>query len=159
MKVVHFNCDYCRGPGVNRASEYARKKRHFCKRQCYTNYRREILPMEEQNAWKGGITPEESRRRWARANKAKVAAMAKARRLRELNAPGSHTPEDWERVKATYNYECAEKDETCRGSITKDHEVPLIMGGSDNPENLRPLCRSHNARKGRRVHLDLMSTK
>jgi hypothetical protein len=157
MKIIHFTCNYCGGPGTDRASEYARKKRHFCKRQCYTNYRREILPTEEQNAWKGGISPEESRRRWAKKNKAKVAAMTKARRLRELNAPGGHTPEQWHQVKIAYEYQCAEFDETCRGSITKDHKVPLIMGGSQNPDNLQPLCRSHNARKSRKVQLDLMS--
>lgn len=154
MRVVHFTCDYCSGPGIDRASEYAKKKRHFCKRECYSNYRREILPAEEQNAWKGGISPEESRRRWAARNKAKTAAMTKARRLRELNAPGEHTPKQWEAVKASYGNQCAEHDETCRGKITKDHKVPLIMGGSQNPDNLQPLCHSHNARKSRRVQLE-----
>lgn len=157
MRVVQFKCDYCGGPGVDRASEYARKKRHFCERQCYTNYRREILPTEEQNAWKGGISPEESRKRWAARNKVRVAAMAKARRLRELNAPGEHTPQQWEEVKISYGNQCADHDETCSGNITKDHKVPLIMGGSQNPDNLQPLCRSHNSRKSRKVHLGIFA--
>lgn len=150
---VDFNCDYCGLPSSSKASQYYARKRHFCRRQCWTDYRRELLPAEEQHAWQGGITPEESRRRWREKNKTRDAAIRKARRLREMNAPGHHTKDEWERVKLMYGNECAEKDETCRGSITKDHVVPLIMGGSNDPDNLQPLCRSHNSRKSRRVYL------
>ena len=152
--AVNFTCDYCGGPGVQRYSAYTSKRHHFCKRECYTLWRTHIATPEENNAWAGGIDPAESRKRWAQKNKAKLQAMKKARQLRELNAPGSHTPEQWAEVKKAYGHQCAEKDESCRGSITKDHVVPLIMGGSQDPDNLQPLCRSHNSRKSRRVHLE-----
>lgn len=154
MSVVHFACDYCGGPGVDRPSEYARKKRHFCRRQCYTDYRREILPTEEQNAYKGGITPEQSRAQWAARNAAKMAAMRKARQQRELNAPGSHTKAEWEAVKAAYGNQCADHDDTCKGPITKDHIEPLANGGSNDADNLQPLCKSHNSRKWRSLYVN-----
>jgi 5-methylcytosine-specific restriction endonuclease McrA len=153
-KMVNFSCDYCGGPGSSRADEFAKKKHHFCRRQCYTDYRREVMPPEEQNAWKGGISPAEAHRRWKEKNKAKVKAMAEARRLRELNAPGHHTKKQWLEVKEQqYHNTCAENDDTCKGKLTKDHVVPLIMGGSQDPDNLQPLCWSHNSRKARKVHL------
>lgn len=153
MSLIEFNCDNCgKGASAHR-SHYMRKKRHFCSRECYSAFRAEKLPPEEQNAWKGGITPEESRRKYTQKNKDKVRAMNKARRLRELNAPGSHTKEEWEQVKRAANNQCAMKDDTCRGSITKDHVVPLVMNGSNDVGNLQVLCRSHNSRKTRQVYL------
>lgn len=32
--------------------------------------------------------------------------------------------------------------------ITIDHVIAVVRGGTDDPENLRPLCRSCNSRKG-----------
>lgn len=148
---VAYNCDYCTKPCVTNRHDYLRKKHHFCSRKCYTEWRRNVAEPEQNNAWKGGTTAS-SRKAWSARNKEKLAAMKRARRRRELEAPGSHTKEDWERVKAAYNYECVDKDDTCRGSITKDHEIPLTMGGSNDPDNLRPRCRSHNSRKWRKIY-------
>lgn len=149
---MNATCDNCGTTYFTTPSEYKRKKRHFHNRDCYTEYREKHLPTEEQNAWQGGVTVEESRRRWAAKNKKAVDARKQARRLRELNAPGSHTKKEWEELKAEYGNECAEHDDTCKGSITKDHKVPLIMGGSNDITNLQPLCRSHNSRKSRKVY-------
>lgn len=158
--MVSFTCDNCGGPGSDRPSEFAKKKRHFCKRLCYSEYRRDKLPREEQHAFQGGVTPEESRRRWAAKNKKALIARKAARKLRELNAPGSHTRKDWEAIKKAANYTCVEhEDGTCRGGITKDHKVPLIMGGSQDPENLQVMCRSHNSRKSTQVYLETKEEK
>lgn len=152
---VNFLCDYCSSPSSDRRSEYIKKRLHFCKRKCYTDYRREIMPPEEQNAWKGGITPEEARRNWAKRNNEKLKAMKKARQMREANAPGSHTELEWVAVKEAQHGQCAEVD--ChRTLLTKDHIIPLIMGGSDDIENIQGLCRPHNSRKSRQVYIDAL---
>ena len=154
--MISFNCDNCGQPATDRPSEYARKKRHFCSRKCYSEYRRDKLPVEEQNAFQGGITPEESRRKWAEKNKKILAIRAAKRKERELNAPGSHTTKEWLAVKAKG---CAEEDDTCKGDITKDHEIPLIMGGSNDIDNIQGLCRSHNSRKSTKVYLGKFNVK
>ena len=154
-----FNCEYCSKTTFTSPSAYARKKHHFCSRKCYTDYRREMQPPEEQNAWMGGVSREESRRRWAEKNAKVVAARARARKQREYNAPGSHTRKEWLEVKAEYDNDCAMADSTCKGSITKDHIVPLAMGGSNDASNLQPLCRSHNSRKSTRVYIEALAKK
>lgn len=67
------------------------------------------------------------------------------RRLRELNALGSHTEKEWLLVVARYGGVCL-----CCGSteITKDHIVPLADGGTNDIGNLQPLCRPCNSSKG-----------
>jgi len=85
---------------------------------------------------------------WRKNNPIKVAVLQKRRRARKLGAEGSHTSGEWETLKAQYNWTCP----FCRRSepkikLTEDHIIPLSRGGSDNIENIQPLCRSCNARK------------
>ncbi len=51
---VVFNCDNCGEESSDKASHYKRKKRHFCNQSCYSGFRANKLPIEEQNAYKGG---------------------------------------------------------------------------------------------------------
>ena len=57
-KKVQFICDYCGDKGEDKPSSYARKKRHFCSMNCYSRFRKELLPKDEQHAYKGGGMPE-----------------------------------------------------------------------------------------------------
>jgi len=151
--MASVNCSNCNNIKELPPSKIKGKKRIFCNKKCYADFMRDKLPIEEHPAWSGGITPQESRRRWYEKNKAKANAQVKARKLRELNAPGTHTKEDWEGVKKFFGYQCAMDDHNCSGSLTKDHIQPLIMGGSNGVENLQPLCRWHNTQKARKVYL------
>jgi len=74
---------------------------------------------------------------------------SRERRNRELGAEGSHTTGDWETLKAQYNWtclHCKKLEPTIK--LTQDHIIPLSKGGSDNIENIQPLCKSCNSLKG-----------
>ncbi len=54
---VLFNCNYCNALTSERPSHYARKNRHFCSMGCYSLYRKDFLPKNEQHAYKNGGIP------------------------------------------------------------------------------------------------------
>jgi len=60
---VKFNCDYCGKDSEERQSHFKRKKRHFCQKSCYSKFRAELLPKEEQNSYGSGNSPEERKLR------------------------------------------------------------------------------------------------
>ena len=47
-------CDYCGRKFHTKKSAFAKRKHHFCCRECYSKYRAEIMPPEEQNAYGTG---------------------------------------------------------------------------------------------------------
>lgn len=70
------------------------------------------------------------------------------RRERIKRFGGSHTLGEWETLKAQYDWTCPK----CKGreptlKLTRDHVIPLANGGSDNIENIQPLCNPCNAKK------------
>lgn len=95
-------------------------------------------------------------RRWRAKNREKVREMARLgrfeRRVRVRSAPGKFTTAEWLQLKEHYSFRCL-----CCGRqepevrLTIDHVIPLILGGTNSIENIQPLCRSCNSRKGRKI--------
>lgn len=107
--------------------------------------------------------------KWEKANPDKVKAKRKRnkmrhpdknrrhkhnRRARIRNLPYTLTDQEWEDVKAYYNYGCAycgtpwyELDSV----LEEEHIIPTTQGGGYTKENIVPGCRGCNARKNNRT--------
>ena len=93
---------------------------------------------EKHYLWKGGISKTSKYKNFYK----------KQYKYRKRGAIGKHTKEEWENLKKHYQYMCL----CCKKiepeiKLTEDHIIPLSKGGSNNIENIQPLCRSCNGRK------------
>ncbi len=70
----------------------------------------------------------------------------RSERLRRAREAGTHTKQIWLDLVAEFDSRCV----ICgrRGPVSKDHIVPIYQGGSDAIENIQPLCKPCNSRKG-----------
>lgn len=105
-------------------------------RQFLTGRKRPEISGEKCHLWKGGITP----------------YYKIIRKTRLSKAGGFHSKKEWENMKAQYNWTCpcCKKSEP-KITLSKDHIIPVSKGGSDNIENIQPLCRICNSRKNVKV--------
>ena len=86
---------------------------------------------DKHQRWKGGY----DRKLWHNNQ----------RRVTRLGNGGSHTFEEWETLKDKNGDKCIGCKE--RKKLTRDHIIPLSKGGTDDIENIQPLCRSCNCKK------------
>lgn len=108
---------------------------------------------EKSPRWKGGVSKDktykrEKYREWTQKNYEKKLSVNRQRRIMKFGNGGFHSLSDWQTLKAQYNWTCP----CCKKSepeivLTEDHIIPVTKGGSDNIENIQPLCRSCNSRK------------
>jgi len=83
---------------------------------------------------------------WQKQNPEYKKAIDQNRRTQKTKAGGSFTVQEWVVLCEKYDYRCV----CChkKRKLTIDHIVPVSKGGTSNIENLQPLCRSCNSRKG-----------
>ena len=85
-------------------------------------------------------------RDWWQAHRGQKTAQNRARRASA--AIGDFTAQDWEDLKAQYEFRClcCNKTEPII-SLELDHIIPLSKGGKHTRSNVQPLCRTCNASK------------
>ncbi len=81
-------------------------------------------------------------------NPEKVSEYTHNRYARKKNAIGSFTDQEWIQLKEYYNFtclRCGKKEPEIK--LTRDHVLPLELGGQNTIDNIQPLCKSCNSRK------------
>lgn len=71
------------------------------------------------------------------------------RRARCHKLPATLTLDQWEAIKAAYDYRCAYCGEV--KPLTMDHVIPLTKGGGTTSDNIVPACKSCNSSKGAKL--------
>ena len=86
-------------------------------------------------------------RAYARANREhrNQYAMRNGRPKNRYNAAGTYTHEQWLSCLTTYGHRCGYCG--CDGRLTRDHDVPLSRGGSNDISNIVPACGRCNSSK------------
>lgn len=99
---------------------------------------------------------------WREKNKArlieKFRSYGASRRAKENGAIGGHTVREWIDLCAKFSNRCV-----CCGihgeTLTRDHVIPITRQGATHYiENIQPLCRSCNSKKGNRLIVDYRAT-
>jgi 5-methylcytosine-specific restriction endonuclease McrA len=73
-------------------------------------------------------------------------------RAKRLGASGDFTVAEWLMLVAKYGCRCLCCGQMGGGNdLQIDHVVPLEMGGSNNIDNIQPLCEKCNKAKGKKV--------
>lgn len=102
------------------------------------NKMREKKLGEKSPTWKGGIT---FHRNYKRMKKLRY-------QNKKFSNGGFHTFKQWEEMKERFNFMClccGKKEPEIK--LTEDHIVPISKGGSDDIENIQPLCFICNCKK------------
>ncbi len=88
-------------------------------------------------------------KRWRDTHIEQQNMFSRRRRIRKLFLGGEHTVEQWLYVKAVFGNTCANCGQSeALGKLHQDHKIPLAKGGTDNIDNIQPLCKSCNSSKG-----------
>lgn len=108
-------------------------------------------------AWRKA-NPEKQRaasKRWQAAHPEAVAHHIATWRARRRGNGGHHTLAEWRAKCAAYNHRCAYCCE--EKPLTRDHDLPLSRGGTDDIANIIPACRLCNSKKRHRTAAEYLA--
>ena len=117
---------------------------------------------EKHYMWKGGISLDKNNyhrelrnkniehyrayfREWKKNHRDSVNAYTQNYRTILRNAKGKFTPREWVIKKLEYGNTCAVCGKS--GKLTIDHIIPLSKGGTNDIDNIQPLCPTCNYTK------------
>lgn len=161
MKIVK-KCKYC-NKELERHNKTLRCKSCFLKEnhKISSARKKHIAKLNGINHWnyKDGRSIGENRqeylvkygKKWIEENRDYKNYLNLRRYALKKNAKGFHTYKQWESLKIIYNKTCpCCKKQEPEIILTQDHIMPLSKGGSDNIENIQPLCKKCNSIKNAR---------
>ena len=131
----------------NRDKMLARQKaRYYAKRDALIEYQTTRYAQMSEKL-------REYQRRYSTRNRSAMIRRVDTRRKMLRSNGGRHTRAEWESMKAACAHTClscgiAEPEI----KLPKDHIVPVLRGGTDNIENIQPLCRRCNIKKRNRIY-------
>jgi len=94
---------------------------------------------------------------WRAMNPEQRATLNAAYRARRFGNGGSHTLAEWREKLELFAHCCAYCGES--KPLTRDHNIPLSRGGTDDIMNILPACQSCNSRKHRLTALEFIGAR
>ncbi len=140
---LDYNCKVCRKESND--CQYAKVSadpEKLNERRKYGNRKQKEKRINDP-AWREKLNA--YRRQHYRENKGQYYANVSKRKARKLGGGGSHSDGAWRQLLELFGGKCL-----CCGrteKITRDHVIPLSNGGSDNIENMQPMCLKCNKSK------------
>lgn len=89
----------------------------------------------------------EARHKWNTTHLEEKRVLNQKRRALRKGNGGSYTVSEWLALREQYKNACIGPGPH-GGSLTQDHVIPLLLGGTSNISNIQPFCKRCNSRKG-----------
>lgn len=89
-------------------------------------------------------------RNWHKLNPSKNQVYGNNRRVRKLSNGGTFSSDEWIMLCNKYGNKCLCCERT-DVKLTVDHVIPIVKGGRNSIDNIQPLCKSCNSKKGMKI--------
>lgn len=145
-----IQCTKNRGHVKRYTEEEIKERRKESSRRCNQKHKeqRKATRKKYMHTERGKkLRTEQARKYRSTSNGIAVEKSIKHRRRARKKSGGVFTAKEWKSLIEQYNHTCL----CCKRSnvkLTPDHIKPLALGGSNNIDNIQPLCLECNVKKG-----------